>query len=570
MKLHRSLAALRRARSRSGAALLLSLLILLVLVAIVIQINVATGTDTRIARNDIALTTMDMAAESAMLQVVEMLKADGEAESSTGGAPGAAGPTGATGAASPTSPTAAAGVPGAGGAAGAQPAQQPCDSRRDEWATPQRTELNEIKLRIICQDENSKYNILNMLGPDEKESEAAFDRVVRILDNCREGTTYDIDQRTAEEMAKTLRDNLVQRKQSHLPRPKLLTDDDKKQDLGMPLTLREFMPLQPFEDYHFKDFRDPDGKVVHSITSFLTVWSSLSTAPVTAKNVAAGGAAGSSSKTPGSSSAPKTTGAASGSSSTAGRAGGTKPAANTQAGSGSTAGASGATGTNPTAGGTGAAGTTGATGQAGSTAGGTSSATPSSSTTGGYGVNVNTAPMAVLKALFDGREVNSRFWDEVVEYRNLEDEEETEKAKKEAADSGTAAAEPQLDEYGQPMITRRIFASISDLTKVDGYSDLSSEIQGKLNALLTTESEVFSVYVIARKTTSADSESNFTLTPAELRKREETRGDALLRVIHGVYWRHKQNDETKVTPVVRWEALDYLPYEVLDFPPDDR
>ena len=41
---------------------------------------------------------------------------------------------------------------------------------------------------------------------------------------------------------------------------------------------------------------------------------------------------------------------------------------------------------------------------------------------GGFAVNVNTAPRAVLAALFDSREVDGRLWAEVIEYRNTEDE----------------------------------------------------------------------------------------------------------------------------------------------------
>lgn len=572
MKIRPHLLAHARTGSKCGAALLLSLLILLVLVAIVIQINVSTGTDARIARNDVAQTTMDLAAESALLQVVEMLKTDADAESSaTTGAPGAASATGQAGATNPASATGATGAAGAAGAPGGQAAAQPCDSHRDEWANPQRTEINDIKLRIICQDENSKYNILNMLNPDEKEAQSAFDRVVRILDACREGTQFDIDARTAEEMAKVMLDGLVKRKQSKLPRPKLLTDDEKKEDVGLPLTLREFMPLVPFEELHFKDFRDSDGKVVHSITSFLTVWSSLSTAPVTAKSSSTTtGKAGSSGSSTNSNTASKGTSATSGSS-TSGRAG-TKTGSNTQAGSTSESAYSiSSNGTAVQGAGTAANGASGANGAAGTQAGASPAGTSTAaSTTGGYGVNVNTAPIAVLKSLFDDRDVSSRFWDKVVEYRNLEDEEEKEKAKEQAKDSGTTEDEVKLDEYGQPMITRRIFSSIGDLAKVDGYGDLSAESQAKVNAMLTTQSEVFSVYVVARKSTAADSDANLGASPAEMRKREETTGDALLRVIHAVYWRHKAGDETKVTPIMRWETLDYLPYEVLDFPPDDR
>ncbi|MBL8858580.1 MAG: hypothetical protein JNL28_08760 [Planctomycetes bacterium] len=545
---------------RRGAALLLSLMILLILVAIVIQINVSTGTVARISRNDITITTMDLACESALLQMAESLKADADADSSgaaTQGAPGAAGATGA-GSALP-------GASATGGTAPSAPAQ-PTDSRRDEWATPQRTEINNIKLRIITQDENSKYNVLNMLNADEKEAEAAFDRVVRILDACREGTGFDLDSRTAEEMAKTMREHMLKRRQSQLPRPKLLTDDEKNEDQGLPLSMREFLALEPFEELHFRDFRDADQRVVHSITTFLTVWSSLSTNPLPSA-----GAPGSGTQSGGANSPGSTAGAGaakSGSTATTGKAGSSTSTATPQSGASAT-GAGGATGTAAAGGAAGTAGTAGAAAEPGGNTNASLPGAPISATTsGGFGVNVNTAPAAVLKSLFDGREVPGRFWDKVVEYRNLEDEEEKAKAKE--ADPTTLEEEERLDEYGQPILKRQIFTSVQDLSKVDGYGDLPTELQTKLTQLLTTQSEVFSVFVIARKTTSAEDEVGLALTPAELRKREETRGDALMRVVHAVYWRLKAGDETRITPILRWEVLDYLPYEVLDYPPEDR
>ena len=558
---------------RRGAALLLSLLLLLILVAIVIQINVSTGTDARVARNDVTMTTMDLAIESALLQELETLKADGEADSGAAGAPGGASGAAGAGAAG------AGALPGASGSSGAPgggQASQPCDSRRDEWATAQRTELNQIRLRIIVQDENSKFNILNMLNPDEKLAEEAFERVVRILDACREGTNYDIDQRTAEEMAKAWLESLTKRRQSKLPRPKLLTDDEKDENKGMPLSLREIMPLQPFEDYHFKDFRDEDGRVVHSIGTFLTVWSSLQTAPRPASstgqpggNVAGGssGATGGSSGSTGSNSKSGSSGSSSSSTAKSGSSGSSSGAANGGSNSGG-----GNTGSNAAGGSSGTNSGNNTANNAGSgAAGGGSSSGGSASTSFGYGVNVNTAPAAVLKSLFDSRVVSGRFWDKVVEYRNLEDEEEKKKQEEQNAESGaTTTEEEQLDEYGQPVIKRRIFESLQELSEVDGYSELTNENQAKLQQMLTTQSEVFSIYVIARKATTGDASAEFSMTPAEQRKHEETSGDSLTRVVHAVYWRQNGGDGVTLTPILRWEVLDYVPYEVLDYPPDDR
>ncbi|MCY2961357.1 MAG: hypothetical protein NTY35_14435 [Planctomycetota bacterium] len=538
--------------ARRGVALLLALLLLVVLIAITIQISVTTGTDARIARNDLTMSVMDLSVESALLQVGETLKTDADSTGDSAAAPG-----GAAGAAPGASPPAAG---GAGAAPGGQ--AESCDSQRDEWHEPQRTTVNDIQLRIFVQDEDSKYNVLNMLAPDEKEAQAAFDRVVRILDNCREGSReYDIDARTADEMAKAMLEHMRRRKDSKVPRPRLLSDVEDA-DEGLPQTLEEFAALQPFEDHHFRDFRDRDDRIVHSIASFLTVWTSLGIAgdlPQTAKSgssaagaAGAGAAAGKSGSKSGASGSTGGTGTGSTGTGSAGKGG-----SSTQGGTGAAgAGGTGAAG--------GAAGGAGTAGQAGGGAAGASSGPTSS---GGYAVNVNTAPAAVLKSLFDDREVPPRFFDKVLEYRNLEEEKKEGEAENKDANQ---EKEPELDEYGQEKFERRIFDSIGELGEVEGYKDLPAEQQSKINQLLTTTSNVFTIFVVARRTTSAQGEMDSALSPNELRKKEEKSGDSLVRVVRSVVWRHKVDDEVVLTPIVRWEILDYLPFEVLDFPPDDR
>ncbi len=544
---------------RRGVALLMALLLLVVLIAITIQISATTGTDARIARNDLNIATMDLSIESALLQVGETLKTDGESAQDGGG--GATPGAGAAGAG------AGAGAAGAGGAGAAGAGQsQASDSRRDEWCQAQRTTINDVDLRIFVQDEDSKYNVLNMLAPDEKEARAAYDRVVRILDGCREGSReFDIDPRMADDMAKAMLEHMQRRKDSKVPRPKQLTDDESS-DVGLPLTLEEFAALKPFEEHHFRDFRDRDGQVVHSIGSFLTVWTSLGLAADLPPTTAGGANRPAGTPTGGTGTGAASTGGnastRSGSSTGTGSTSGSKSGSSTS--DGTSGGTSGTGGTN--SGGTGSSGSGTGTGT-GTASGGASGASGGTTTTGGYGVNVNTAPAAVLKGLFDGRDLYPRFFDRVIEYRNLEEEED------ESAKSNTdtnAEKEPELDEYGQEKIQRRIFDSLGELSEVEGYTDLPAEQQARLNQLLTTTSNVFSIYVVARKTTAIETDADVGLTPAELRKREEMSGDALVRVVRCVVWRHTVDDEIVLTPIVRWEILDYLPYEVLDFPPDDR
>ncbi len=439
---------------RRGAALLLSLLVLIVILAIVYQITRATGMDQIVARKDLVMTQMDHAIESALLQIAGQLKEDAEAAAAAdegggmgdpgGGDPAAGDPVGS-------------GDPGAAGEGNPDGA----DSKMDEWATPVATSINEIDLRILIQDEDSKYNVLNMLAEDEELAQDAYDRVVRVLDNCREGTDADIDSAEADELARVMREHMLERTNSFLPRARLLTDDEENDRLGMPLSLREFVVLDPFREHHFRDFFDKDGERVHSIGSFLTVW--------------------------------------------------TSPGVGDEA--------------EPTA---------------------------------GFGVNINTAPLAVLNALTDDRDVPSRFWDDVLEYRNEEEEPEP----------GEDPPEPILDEFGEEILPLKIFDSLDELEEVYEFGTMEPEVKAKVESLLAVQSHVFSVFVTARVATSDETGRVFDFRSRREREMYERSGTHLVRTVRAVLWRQSDGEEVTITPLLRWEVLDYAPLEVLDYRED--
>ncbi len=450
----------RSARApRRGVALLLSLLVLLVIVAIAFQIDISTKTDARVAQNDITITRMDEAIDSSLLQVYEMLKQDGEAAAAAEPPPGseAGGPEGGGG---PTE---------GGGAAGGQAAQA-VDSRMDEWGQPQSASINDIPLRIVIQDEDSKYNVLNMLSPDEDIARASLDRVIRILDACREGTDADIDPGQATEMARAMLEHMEDRSNSFLPRPQLLSDDEKDDRLGMPLTLKEFCVLGPFDEWLFRDYIDESGNRVHSIGSFLTVWSS------------------------------------------------------------------------PTL---------------GSAEDGTGAAAP----TGGWTVNVNTAPPVVLKSLVDSRDVDGRQWDNVIEYRNLEEEQkEGEEGLEEEEETV-----PIINEFGEEDFRRRFFDDLKELSEVYGWDALPEERRADVESMLSVESHVFSIFVTARVDTSKHGAQEMRFDNREEKEAYERSGTSIVRTVRSVVWRRADGDEVKLVPLVRWEVLDYAPLEVLDY-----
>ncbi|MDP6519162.1 MAG: type II secretion system protein GspK [Planctomycetota bacterium] len=457
---------------RRGAALLLSLIVLFVLVAIVFQISIGTGTDARVARNDVGLATMDLACESALLEVVEMLKADAPAAGGEGGA-GAGGLPGMGG-----GDDLSAGEGGEGGEEGGS-----VDSKQDQWGQPQRTQINEIDLRILIQDEESKYNLLNMLRDDEGEAEKAHERVVEILDLCRAGTSEDIDSSTAREMADAMREHMRDRTQSILPKPKQLSDVEGDEERGLPMGLREFVVVDPFHEGHFRDYLDEDGLPVHSIGSFLTVWTCLSTDPPLPQT-----------ESPDADSGDRTA----------------------------------------------------------DEAGATSFVTGP-----GIVVNINTAPLAVLRALMPDHAVDPRLWDDLLEYRNLEEED------------GDPDADPVLDEFGEEQFEKRVFDSLDELEELYPFTQLGDAERRELEAMLTVESSVFSVFITARRSTGPE-EAAMAATSRREQEQQERRGAGLERTVRAILWRRAaEEEETEIIPLLRWEVLDYAPYEVLDFPDDE-
>jgi len=508
---------------RGGAALMLSLLVLLVLVAVVFQINIATTTDARVARNDISLSTMDLAIESAMLEVFEQLKADAEAaaaEGSAGGAPGGASPFGGA---------MAGGAGGAeGGAAGA------IDSRRDDWARPQRTEINGVSMRILIEDESRKLNVLGMLTEDEEQAELAYQRVVRVIDFFREGTDDDVSGGDAETAARALREHLTRRSDSRLPRAPLLSDDPEADDIGLPLTLAEMVVAVPFEADWFRDRRNEDDIVLHGLDRYLTVWSSLQTQGdlIASRNTGPSGAGG------------------------AGGSGGPSGAGSGGAG-GAAAGAPGAAGSS------GAGGTPQGAQTAGSQAGSAAPRADSGLLSGGgageaWKVNLNTAPPVVLKSLTDDRDVHPRLWDQVIEHRNLEDEEEND-----------PDADPVLDEYGEPILVRKIFSNAQELESMDEWTRMEPQVKNDILNLVGVSSEVFTIYITARIDTDTTRAGAAFATREEQERYEESAGQ-LVRTVRCVVWRRTGEQGAELVPIQRWKVLDYQPYEILDYPGEDR
>lgn len=444
-----------------GAALLMAFLVLIVIIAIVYQINTVTLTDERITYNEITRAQMDLAIESVLLQTYEDLAEDARAAQASEGEEGAA-PAGGADPGAPTDP--------------GEPPRNPdtVDSRMDRWYTPQSTSFGDIQLRIFVRDEDSKYNVLNMLQQDEELADLALQRVSRILDYARGGTSEDITSGDAEEMARAMKGYMSERLGGDLPQPVLLTTDLENDEQVVPFTFSEFRALEVFEDSMFEDYFGPDDERIHAITSFLTVYTSPT---VGAEEEASG-----------------------------------LPIAD-----------------------------------------------------GGWGVNVNTAPFAVLTGLLDSREVPLSMWEGIRDYRNeqedpLEDEEEGVEDVEE---------EPMLDEFGEEIFPTRIFDSLDELEEIYDFSALNETEKSRVTESLSVTSDVFEIVVAARISTSAD--VNQRLEFESRREQEEyfRSGEHLVRVVRSVVWRRAVDEDVAIVPLVRWEVLDNAPLQVLDFPDED-
>jgi hypothetical protein len=510
--------------ARRGSALLLAFLVLILLAAILFQLYIGTSTDARVARNEVTLTSMNQAIESALLEEYDKLLQDaeaGEAASSAGSAGGAStgGAAMGDGMASPE---------------GAQPqapaggeSSQSVDSHEDSWGRPQRTTINEIEMRVMVQDEDSKINVLSMLTENEDEAEKALERVVRVLDLCRADSSADLDRSDARRLAEAMRDHMKHRSSSPLPSATRLSlvDDDVEREL--PFSLREMLVLEPFDTGLFRDFRDERGQIVHSIGSFLTVWTSLkplSEIPPPPGSPAANQQAQANDQQGGSGSGNQGNGNDNGNGQQNGGQGGDQQGGDQQA-----EGGQGGSGSGPGS--------------------------------GGIAVNINTAPAAVLKSLMDDRDVDYRFWDEVIEYRNLEEKSET---------GDDTEREPVYDEYGQEIYPHQVFDSLAELEELRSWDRIQAEQRAELSRLIGTQSQVFSIFVTARRATGRGDAFGGTRGALPQGQREDERGDAIVTTVRSVVWRYKDGETWKIVPIVRWEVLDYTPFEVLDFPPDDR
>jgi hypothetical protein len=122
--------------------------------------------------------------------------------------------------------------------------------------------------------------------------------------------------------------------------------------------------------------------------------------------------------------------------------------------------------------------------------------------------------------------------------------------------------------FGEPIVPRKVFASFVDLSQLDTWLQIEPAYRAEMRGLLKTHSSVFSIYVTARKPTGE--QRDFGSRRRDEIEREEAEGPALVRSVRSVVWRRQGAEGAEIVPILRWEVLDYVPYEVLDLPEEGR
>lgn len=161
-------------------------------------------------------------------------------------------------------------------------------------------------------------------------------------------------------------------------------------------------------------------------------------------------------------------------------------------------------------------------------------------------INVNTAPVWVLKSLFPDSEIPYSAWDEYEKFRTEQLEEIAKK--REDAKRGERGFDGDPEDKKDATVAKYPFETIDDLRKVEGFTADSSSITpqrwDKLAMLLSVESNVFTITVVVA-----------TLRPP-------TR----YYVARAVVWRRAQGGgEPRCIPVVNFERIPVTALDLRKF-----
>lgn len=524
------------ARSERGVALLMTLFIVLIVAAVILQLALTTTADFAVSVNESVVARVEAAADTAFVDARKALLDDAQQSQDSGGGPGSA----MAGGGSP--------IPGAGGGDPSQQQADNSDSLNDPWAKDQETSVNDIQVRVHIEDENRKFNVLTLVSKDQEFARASRERLVRIIDYLREfnGTERDIDSGSAE----TIVANIVQWLEGNrkgFERPTLHSNAPDS-TVTLMVTLDELLAVEGIDEELLYDQR-VNGVDYPGLESVLTIYTSLEAGPLKTNE-------NSNSNPTADGSAPGTTpGDSASSNQTPGGSGSGNPAGGN---SGSQQNAPAEKGKDP-------------------------STEPGKSL--GVKININTAPPSVLRALAPSFDIPTDVWDAVIRYRNQLDEEKLKQSKENGdylgdelpagVDPATKIVDKTAFPTGEGAPATHIFSTLEDLNKVEEWKNLGNETAKKeVLKLLTTESDVFSIYIAARPTSGVgatrsqgvDAFGFATTTPGSNDPDDMPGG--IVRRIRQVVWRRKGTSETVLLPVVVREERWVRKVSVNDFPID--
>ena len=516
----------RRRRSQRGVALLLTLFIVLIVAAMVMQLAVATSSDYAVSSNEASMARLDGAVDVALVEARKALIED--AQSSAGGG----GPMGS-----------GASLAGSGPPGGDPNSKKDdADSLNDSWAHDQETTVGDLQVRVHVEDENRKFNLLNLVSKDQDYARASKERLIRIIDSLREfqGSQFDLNNSDAESIASNIQ-HWLEGNRRDFDRPALLSNKSDS-PVTAALTIDEMLLVEGVNEFLLYDQKF-DGIDYPGLSSVLTVWTSLEAGPVPKDD---------GSTPPGGD--PSTNG---------------QPTNSSSSSSTSTSGSS-------------TAGTDGV-----GLAGKPRDPATSSGRSLGVKINLNTAPPCVLRSLMPAFDIPTDVIDGILKYRNQLDEDKL-KSARDAGEYQGDAYPPGVDpatklvdrssyKSGDGGPPTHYFTSTDDLNKVDEWKNFGNDNSKKeFLKLVTTKSDVFSIYVTARPTNGfgasqgqgADAFGVTTTLPGGV-DADDMPGGIVKRIRQVVWRRAVQSDAVLLPVVVREERFDRK-LSVSDFPIDPK
>lgn len=346
-----------------------------------------------------------------------------------------------------------------------------CDSSRDSWFEPVGHPDNDLTTYIWIEDENRKFNLLSLWSPDEEFKRLSRERLIRLIDVLREDTEYDVASSDASMIVNEIVEWGRRPSTEQMPVPELKSRNENDRDFHVMLHLDELMMLPSVTPGLFFD-KVIDKRHHPGLESVLTIWTSLKPDPGDPEKLARQRAARGEP-------APE-------------------PAPEPE---------------NPSPNGE-----------------------PVAEQPEGLGikVNVNTAPYAVLRGLFDPIKVPDRIIDAIIRYRNELDEEATEEAQTESDLESSEFGDMQLG--NQPLY--QFFETVDDLEEVEEFAQIPDEdIKTQIKMALTTKSDIFSIHM------------------ASLYKRNESEEHRvyLVRRARSIVMRIDEGEEGSIVPLIPFE-----------------